>query len=75
MGTDKNKSGQTIWAVLLTAMGLLVCIKTPYALRQLPESGFLNFTRYFVGAILIVGGLKKLYGLYFDKGDTPPGER
>ena len=67
MAFDQRKSTQTIWAVLLTAMGLLLCLKTPYALRQAPESGFLNFARYFIGALLAIGGGRKLYALFFAK--------
>jgi hypothetical protein len=48
-------------------MGVLLCVKTPYALRQAPESGFLNFARYFVAVFLIAGGVRKLYTLYFPK--------
>jgi len=70
MATEKDKSTQTIWAVLLMAMGLLLCLKTPPILQQLPASGFLSFARYFMGIFLIVGGLKKFYGLYISKSDT-----
>jgi hypothetical protein len=48
-------------------MGLLLCLKIPYALRQAPESGFLNFARYFIGALLAIGGVRKLYALFFAK--------
>ncbi|MCK4485672.1 MAG: hypothetical protein KAU38_02805 [Desulfobacterales bacterium] len=64
MGFDQRNLTQTIWGVLLIAMGVLLCIKTPYAFRLSP-SGFLTFARYFVGVFLIVGGAKKLYRLYF----------
>jgi hypothetical protein len=67
MAFDQRKSVQTIWAILLTIMGVLLCVKTPYALRQAPESGFLNFARYFVAVFLIAGGVRKLYTLYFPK--------
>jgi hypothetical protein len=67
MASDQRKSVQTIWAILLTVMGVLLCVKTPYALRQAPESGFLNFARYFIAVFLIGGGLRKLYTLYFPK--------
>jgi hypothetical protein len=70
MAIDKDKSTQTIWAVLLTAMGLLLCLKTPPVMQQLPASGFLSFARYFIGIFLIFGGIKKFYGLYVSKSDT-----
>lgn len=65
MAFDRRNLTQTIWGVLLIVMGVLLCVKTPYALRLLPESGFLTFARYFVALFLIVGGAKKLYRLYF----------
>jgi len=67
MALDQHRTVQTVWAVLLAAMGVLLCIKTPYVLRQAPASGFLSFARYFIGALLIVAGMKRLYGLYFSK--------
>ena len=70
MATEKDKSTQTIWAVLLTAMGLLLCLKAPPVLQQVPASGFLSFARYFIGIFLIVGGIKKIYGLYVSNSDT-----
>ncbi len=64
MAYDQHKTLQSIWAVLLTAMGLLLCIKTPYAIRQGYGTGFLNLARYFIGAFLILGGARKFYALY-----------
>ena len=73
MALDQRKSIQTLWAVLLTVMGVVLCVKTPYALRQASESAFLNFARYFIGIFLIVGGIRKLYAVYFakPKGSSP----
>ena len=70
MATDNDRWRQTIWAVLLTAMGLLLCLKTPPLMQQVPASGFLTFARYFIGVFLIVGGIKKFYGLFFSKSNT-----
>ena len=67
MGYDQRNLTQTIWGVLLIAMGVLLCVKEPPALRVAPESGFLTFARYFISLFLVVGGVKKLYGLYFSK--------
>ncbi len=64
MAYDQHKTLQSIWAVLLTAMGLLLCFKTPYAISQGNGTGFLNFARYFIGAFLILGGARKFYSLY-----------
>ena len=65
MGFEQNKSTQTVWAILLMAMGLLLFIKTPYAISQFPQSHFLSFARYVIAVMLIVAGGRKLYLLYF----------
>jgi len=67
MAFDQQKSAQTVWAILLTAMGVLLFVKTPHALRQGHESGFLNFARYFIAVFLVLGGVRKLYAVYFSK--------
>lgn len=67
MALEQNKSVQTVWAILLMAMGLLLFIKTPYAVQQSPQSPLLNFARYFIAAILTLGGAKKLVLLFFFK--------
>ena len=67
MAFEQHKTAQTVWGVLLTAMGVLLFVKTPYALRQVPESFFLNFARYFIAVILVLGGAKRLHALYFSK--------
>jgi hypothetical protein len=64
MAFDRKKT-QTLWALAVAAMGVLLCVKTPYALRQTPDNAFLNFARYFIAVLLILGGLKRLYSLYF----------
>jgi len=65
MAFDQKKKAQTLWAIALAAMGVVLCLKTPYALRQTPDNSFLNFARYFIAALLIFGGLKRLYSIYF----------
>ncbi|NVM20515.1 MAG: hypothetical protein HWN68_01895 [Desulfobacterales bacterium] len=75
MDSNQHKQFQTVWAVLLLAMGVFLCVKTPYALRAASDSAFLNFARYFIAVFLIVGGARKLYGLYFSKEkESPPDE-
>jgi hypothetical protein len=71
MPVGQRNVGQIIWGVLLIAMGLLLCVKEPYALRAAPVSGFLSFARYFIAAVLIVAGGKKLHRYYFFK---PPSD-
>lgn len=74
MAYDQHKTLQNIWAVLLIAMGLLLCLKTPYAIRQGDGTGFLNFARYFIGVFLIVGGARKFYALYLAGSKEHPPE-
>jgi hypothetical protein len=73
MGLDRDKLVQTVWAVLLTAMGVLLLFKTPYAIRAGNDNTFLQFARYFIGAFLIVGGIRKFFSLYLAgrKTDSP----
>ena len=64
---------QIIWGLLLIAMGVALCITKPYALRLSPDSTFLSFARYFIAVLLITGGARKLYKLYFSKDkELPP---
>jgi hypothetical protein len=74
MALDQRDLTKLIWGVLLVAMGLLLCLTTPYALRMSPESGFLNFSRYFIAVFLIVAGAQRLYRLYSPKDREPPGD-
>ncbi|MDY6987667.1 MAG: hypothetical protein SWQ30_06375 [Thermodesulfobacteriota bacterium] len=69
MAFDQKKKAQTLWAIAVAAMGVLLCVKTPYALRQIPDNSFLNFTRYFIAALLVLGGVKRLYSLYFSRNE------
>ncbi len=72
MAFDRRNLKQIIWGVLLIAMGVLLCVKEPYALRVSPGFTFLSFARYFIAVFLIIGGAKKLYRLYFFKDKEPP---
>jgi drug/metabolite transporter (DMT)-like permease len=72
MAFHQRDVAQIIWGVLLIAMGVLLCVTKPYAIRLLPESTFLSFTRYFIAVFLIAGGAKKLYRLYFFKDKESP---
>lgn len=75
MAFDQRKSIQTVWAALLIGMGVLLCVKTPYAIQNASGASFLNFWRYFIAIFLIVAGVRKLYGLYlYTPGDAPPEE-
>ncbi len=72
MASDQRNPTQVIWGVLLIAMGVLLCVTTPYALRVSADSTFLNFARYFIAVLLIVAGAKKFYGFYFARDKEPP---
>ena len=74
MAFGKRDSTQVIWGVLLIAMGILLFVTTPPALRLSPDSGFLNFCRYFIAIFLILGGGKKLYRHYLVKDKEPPSD-
>ena len=72
MAFDRRNLKEIIWGVVLIAMGVLLCLKEPYALRLSPGFTFLSFARYFIAVFLIIGGAKKLYGVYFSKDKEPP---
>ncbi len=72
MAFQQHDLTQVLWGVLLVAMGLLLCITTPYALRASPDAAFLNFARYFIALVLIVAGAQRLYRLYSPKDKEPP---
>ena len=74
MAFDRRDLPKLIWPVLLIAMGVLLSITTPYAIRESPDSAFLNFARYFIALMLIVGGAKRIHKLYLSKQKKPPPE-
>ncbi len=74
MAFDKRNLTQVLWGVLLIGMGVLLCVKEPYALRLSPGFTFLSFSRYFIAVFLIVAGAKKLYTLYFVEDKEPPSD-
>jgi hypothetical protein len=75
MARDHHKSVQTVWAALLIGMGVLLCVKTPAALQDATGPSFLGFARYFIAVFLIVGGLKKLYGLFISGPEEPTADK
>lgn len=72
MASDERNLTQLIWGLLLVAMGVLLCVKEPDAIKLSPGFTFLNFCRYFIAVVLIGGGAKKLFRLYFVKDKEPP---
>ena len=73
MAVGRYNIPQIVWGILLIAMGLLLVLKEPYALRE-QDSGFLVFARYFIAALLITAGGKKLHRFYFRKDEELPPE-
>jgi hypothetical protein len=67
MAFDRQKVAQTARAVIFLAMGVVLCIFEPHAIRENPNTGFLNFTRYLIAVLLVFGGAKRLYRIYFSK--------
>jgi hypothetical protein len=74
MTFDRRDLSKLVWPLLLIAMGVLLCVTTPYAIRESPDSPFLNFARYFIALMLIVGGVKRLYQFYLSRQKEPPSE-
>jgi hypothetical protein len=73
MASDQRNLTQLIWGLLLVAMGVLLCVKEPDAIELSPGFTFLNFCRYFIALLLIGGGAKKVYRLYFVRDEEHPG--
>lgn len=65
MAFDREKMFEAIRAIAFLAMGVIICTVEPHAIRENPDAGFLNFTRYLIGALLAFGGAKRLYTLFF----------
>ena len=74
MAAGQYNIPQIVWGILLIAMGLLLCLREPYALRA-QDSAFLIFARYFIAALLVTAGVKKLHRFYFGKDKEPPQEK
>ena len=68
---------QTVWGVALLLMGIGVFFRIPYLMEQVADIEYfvsiLVFIRvcfYLIGIILIGGGIKKLYGLWYPRGQA-----
>lgn len=70
--TSKNKPViQIIWGVALTLAGLGVFYRIPQVMPRIEQikqfssvMGFIRFSFYLLGVLLVVGGLKKIYDYY-----------
>jgi len=70
--TGKNKTViQLIYGIALTLAGLGVIYRIPQVMPRVEQMqqfssviGFIRFSFYLMGVLLIGGGLKKIYGNY-----------
>lgn len=68
---------QTVWGVALLLMGIGVFFRAPYVMEQVAEIEyfvsvlvFIRICFYLMGIVLIGGGIKKLYGLWYPGGEA-----
>lgn len=73
---DNKSTFQAVWGGLLTAAGISVFFRTQQVMPKLAEieslankTGVIRFCVYFMGLMLIVGGVRKLVA-YFGKPDA-----
>ncbi len=72
METDSRRSiGQTIWGAALLLAGIGVFFRVPQVMPKIAQiehfsgvTGLIQFCFYFIGAVLIGGGAKKIYAGY-----------
>jgi len=65
----KKSTFQTVWGVALLLAGIGVFIRVPQVMPKIESieqfshiSSIIRFSFYFMGALLIGGGAKKIYG-------------
>ena len=75
--TDNVQPVQTVWGVALVLAGIGVFYRVPQVMPQIEAAGyfsdalgFVRFCFYFLGTALIVGGAKKLIGIFRAKGSV-----
>ena len=63
---------QTIWGVALFMMGIGIFFRVPYVMAQIADiehfasvTIFIRVCFYIMGLLLIGGGIKKLYGIWY----------
>lgn len=66
---------QTVWGIALLLMGIGVFFRVPYVMEQVADIEyfvsvlvFIRICFYIMGILLIGGGIKKLYGLWYPDG-------
>ncbi len=69
---DSRDIVQTIWGIALFVMGVGVFFRAPYVMEQVAEIGhfasvsiFIRLCLYVMGVLLIGGGIKKLYRIWY----------
>ena len=77
--TNNARSVQTVWGVALVLAGIGVFYRIPQVMPRIEAAGyfsdalgFVRFCFYFLGAALIIGGAKKLIGIY--RGPSSPAD-
>jgi Ni,Fe-hydrogenase I cytochrome b subunit len=78
---QRNANIQFIWGAALTLAGIGVFIRIPQVMPQLEKMeqfadvmGFVRFSLYLMGVILVGGGLKKLYNYFRPDEQTRSGD-
>ena len=68
---DNYRRFQLIWGIALIAAGIGVFYRIPQVMPKVEQMqqfssviGFIRFSFYLMGVLLIGGGLKKIYGNY-----------
>jgi hypothetical protein len=76
---DNKKTGQMVWGTLLVLAGLGVFYRIPQVMPRIQtidsfssEYYFIQVCFYLMGAMLVVGGAKKIYKNYHQMKNDPP---
>jgi hypothetical protein len=72
--SEKKNAGQIIWGTVLLLAGIGVFYRIPQVMPQIekieyfiPIMGFVRFSFYLMGALLIGGGAKKIYDSFSNR--------
>jgi hypothetical protein len=73
---DNKSNFQVVWGIALVMMGIMVLFRIPQVMPKIEQIGtfsssigFIKFCFYFMAAMLIAGGGKKLYRLFSDRNE------
>lgn len=77
----ENRSAfQLVWGILLTAAGIGVFFRVPQVMPKIETiqgfsgaAGYIRFCFYFIGILLVGGGMKKIYHHLAVPGKPKPG--